>query len=229
MKKVVKLTVLLLIVAVSAQTYAQKFGVRAGVNFANMTIKDDNVTYSKDSKFNVGYNVGVTGEFDFNDNLGLVAGLIVNTKGSKYSTELKVGETKTVTSYKTNLLYLDIPVSLKGMYVINDGTQIYATFGPYLGIGLTGKNTAEVTISGSPIESLNGTKKDDTDIEWGSDADKLKRLDYGLRFGLGAEFSGFLVEASYKLGLADIDNIDLANHKVKHSVIGLSVGYNLGF
>ncbi len=161
--------------------------------------------------------VGLSAGIDFHENFGFEGELIFNTKGMKNSVEV-LGVTTTT---KTDLLYLDIPVSVKGMYTVAPSVQVYGKFGPYVGIGLTGKNKIEAE------SKLLGKKETKTDFKWGSEAGEMNRFDYGLQMGAGIEVGGFLIEGIYKFSLGDIDNMDLSN--TKHHVLAISVGYNLGF
>lgn len=209
MRNLSKVLILFFVVFISMQSFAQKFGVQAGVNLANMVSKDDAETYSDDFEMNLGFNAGVTFELSFSDFLGLEMGALVDTKGFKIS---ESGATA-----KINLLYADIPVLLKGGPTLG-AVKIFGAAGPYLGVGITGKYTFE----------FDGDKESE-DVVWGDgdDAD-LKRLDYGAKFGVGAEVKGFSIGAYYALGLANIavDNSD--GYKESHRVVSFSVGYKFG-
>lgn len=62
MKNIIKLLLLILICFLSFLTYAQTFGVRGGLNLANMTAKDDDDTYSDEFEMNPGFHIGGTVE-----------------------------------------------------------------------------------------------------------------------------------------------------------------------
>jgi len=75
---------------VSTQMFAQRIGVQAGVNLANMLDKDDDGTYSDEYKMLLGFNGGVTFEMGFGDLISLEAGLLADTKGFKMTEDLWV-------------------------------------------------------------------------------------------------------------------------------------------
>ncbi len=215
MKKVLKTVVVLAVLIITTNANAQRFGIRGGVNFSNMSTKLNNSSkfVQDDREFLIGYNVGLTAEIDFHENFGFETGLIFNSKGLKYAEE--VAGIKTEISRR--LHYLDIPVLAKGMYNFS-GVEVFGKFGPYVGIGLVGKD--KVT-----NKKLNIDKSIDT--KWGDDPMEMNRLDYGLQMGLGTEIGGFIVEGIYKFSLGDIDNAETTT--TKNHVLALSVGYNLGF
>jgi len=97
----------------------------------------------------------------------------------------------TEVSMKANLLFLDVPVLLKVGPSVGPA-KLFVAAGPYVGFGLTGKIKAEAD-----------GEEESEDIEWGSDpeTDMLKRLDFGAKFGLGAEVMNFTFGAYYSLVL----------------------------
>ena len=90
-------------------------------------------------------------------------------------------------------------------------------FGPYVGIGLSGKMKGEVSIDGE-------TTSQEIDIEWGSDIDSdFKRMDFGLIVGTGVELNSIQIGLNYSLGLANI--LPQNNVKFRNRVLGISFGY----
>ncbi len=216
-----KILMRLLIVAVmfcfAAESYAQTYGVKAGLNLSNMLMKDDDETYSDDFKMVPGFHVGPTAEFPLTDAISFETGLLLSTKGFKINEEEGGAEFKT----NINLLYLDLPLTAKATYDLN-GTKIFGTFGPYIGMGLTGKYKYEMSYEGE-------SESDSESVEWGSDEDSdFKRLDYGLTIGAGVEVKSFIVGVSYGLGLANIAAETEGDYKVNNRVLGISVGYKFG-
>ncbi len=222
MKNLVKLFVVVIAFTMTTELFAQNFGVKAGLNLSNMLVKDDNDTYSDDFKMNPGFHVGATAEFPFSDMLSFETGLLLSTKGYKVSEEETfMGETIKMEG-KLNLLYLDIPLTAKAFFDIGSA-KIYGVFGPYLGMGLSGKSKYEATYGGE-------TEKGEYDIEWGSDEDEsdFKRLDFGLTMGAGVEIKSVQIGLSYGLGLANISPYTDGGVKISNRVLGLSVGYKFG-
>jgi hypothetical protein len=215
LKNYLSLIVLLLITSAS---YAQLFGVKAGVNFSTMLLKDDDGNYSDDFKMNPGFHVGVTNEFPLTEMFSFETGLILSTKGFRIN---QVVETPlglvTETKARMNLLYLDIPFTAKAYFDIGS-TKIYGVFGPYIGVGLSGKGKYEITEEG---ETSIGENK----ISWGSEESDYKRLDYGLTAGSGVEIKSIQIGLFYSLGLANISNQSVNGSKFSNRILGISVGY----
>ncbi len=211
-----KLTKILMVVALatfSFQSFAQTFGVKAGLNMSNTSkIYDDD-----DSKMLMGFHVGATAEIEVADAFSVETGLILSTKGEKNDYENAAGKDVTV---KTVPMYLEIPIN--GKYGIDlGGKKLYFAAGPYLAFGIGGK-----------YKSDGESEK----IDWGNDEEKddMKRLDFGLNIGAGVEFGAIGIGVQYGLGLTsvmpkseELDNNDDYKYP-KNRVIGISVSYKLG-
>ncbi|WP_430931188.1 porin family protein [Saccharicrinis sp. 156] len=220
-----KATTLLLVTAISLlsfQTYAQTFGIKGGLNLSNVLAKDDDDTYSDDFKMNPGFHIGPTVEFPLNEMVSFESGLLLSTKGFKSSEkETDMGDTWEY-EVKLNAVYIDIPLTAKTTFDVG-GAKIYGIFGPYVGIGLSGKEKEEYTQDGE-------TETYEADIEWGNDEDEdhLKRLDYGLTAGAGIIVNNIQLGLSYDLGLANISAYTGDGTKIKNKVLRFSVGYMFG-
>ena len=192
--------------------------VKGGLNLSNMLIKDDDGTRREDTKNKTGFNFGITAEFPISKTVDFETGLLLSTKGFRIS-DKKINNGITYEDKgSVNLLYIDIPLTAKTYY--NIGTsRIYGVFGPYLGVGLSGKSKSESV-------SINGTESDEQDVNWGSgDSDDIKRLDFGLTVGAGMEMNSVLIGLSYNLGLANISGVKDHVQKINNKVLGLSIGY----
>lgn len=208
----------ILISLLCIQSYGQSYGIKAGLNLANFLDKDDDDTYSDDYKMNMGFHVGGTLDYPLTDLLSLETGLLLTTKGMKIEEEF-LGANITA---KLNLFYLDIPITLKAGYDLG-GAKIYGVIGPYVGMGLSGKIKTEVEYQGD-------TETETEDIVWGNDEaeDDLKRLDFGLTFGAGAEINVIQIGASYDFGLMNTSPYTENGYKTNNRVLKFSVGYRFG-
>ena len=203
----------------SLSASAQTFGLKGGLNLSNMLEKDDDATYSNDYKMNLGFHVGATIDVPFNDFLSFESGLLFTTRGMNFEEEiLDFG-----ISAKANLYYLDIPLTLKASHKLGEELKMYGTFGPYVGIGLSGK--IKVTAEYQGVKET-----EEIDVEWGNDEneDDLKRLDMGLTFGAGVEFKSFMIGISYDLGLSNIAAYQDFGTTSKNRVLKFSIGYRFG-
>ena len=222
MKNLLKLLIVVIGFTMTTESYAQTFGVKAGLNLSNMLVEDDDDTYSDDFKVNPGFHVGATAEFPITELFSFETGLLLSTKGVKASEEETfMGETVKYES-KLNLIYLDIPLTAKASFDLG-GARIYGVFGPYIGMGLSGKSKFEITAMGE-------TETEEEDIKLGSDEDEddVKRLDFGLTMGAGVEISSIQIGLSYGLGLANISPYTDGGSKISNRVLGISVGYKFG-
>ena len=195
MKNLVKLLVVVFITMLTSESFAQNYGIKAGLNLSNILMKAGGDTWSDDFKMNPGFHLGPTAEFPISEVFSFETALLLSTKGFRINEkETYQNETFEYKS-KCNLLYLEFPLTAKASFNVGEKTSIYGVFGPYLGIGLTGKTVSEDIYNGEKH-----TEKED--IKWGSDEenDFLKRLDYGLAFGAGVEFNSFQFVLRFGIG-----------------------------
>lgn len=207
MKKTVSLIAILLIVALSTQTYAQ-ITLKAGLNMANVSSKYGGES-DDDSKSKMGFHVGATLDLPLPGPLSLETGALISTKGQKYDED----------GYKSsaNIMYLDIPIHAKLSFGLG-GIKAFAFAGPYIGMGLSGKYKWE----------LDGESGDES-LEFGSDEEEsdLKRIDYGLDVGAGVQFGKIQVGVTYGLGLSNLTPGGDSDNFSKNRNIMIGIGYKL--
>ena len=197
MKKTMMVLLLSLLVGGST-LFAQGLGLRAGLNFQNLT--GDGF---EDGKMAPRFNIGVDYEIAVAPDFYFAPGLLFATKGSKYEI---LGE-----DIQIGLNYLEVPLNLVYKPVLGDGNLIVA-FGPYVGYGLGGKAKSD---------------EGDTDIEMGSEEEgshyNYKAFDMGANLSFGYMFgAGLSLQFNTQLGLVNISHGDDA---VKNTGFGLSLGY----
>jgi hypothetical protein len=223
MKYLVKIFVVVIAFTMATgELFAQNFVLKGGLNLSTMLIKDVDETYSNDFTMNPGFHVGAMAEFPLSEIFSFETGLLLSSKGYKISEEeTQMGETYKY-EQKLNLLYLDIPLTAKATVDLG-GAKIYGVFGPYVGMGLSGKERYEETFDGE-------TETEEFDIVWGSDKQKsdFKSLDYGVTAGAGIEINSIQIGLTYALGLANISPNTDGSFKVNNQVLALSVGYKFG-
>ena len=233
MKNLIGSFLILFILTIGTQqAFSQmKFGVKGGANFATVMQKFDDSDFEETTKMRVLYSLGAVVDFSLADAISVQPGLLFSAKG--YSVDVK--EDYEADGYdRFTASYLEIPVNI--VYKMK-AFQIYA--GPYVGIGIFGKNKWDLDWGGGITES------GETDIKFvgkevspedfmDEDAISVKRLDYGVNFGLGYEVGPIVVNAGYSMGLAnltpDITDVEFNpdDYKVSHRVISLSVSYFFG-
>lgn len=106
MKKTILVTVLLLAISSTMQAQLVKFGIKAGLNYANQTGSDITINgsnYNKDAI--TSYHAGLVAEIKLTDGFSVQPELLYSTQGASYE---NAGE-----EFKNELGYLSIPVLAK--------------------------------------------------------------------------------------------------------------------
>lgn len=170
-----------------------KWDAKFGMNFSNMTKIDE-------SKALPGFTLGVGMDYGFNENWSLQSGLMISSKGFKF----KEGDWKD----KYRPIYLDIPILAAYKFNISDNTKFVINAGPYLAIGLGGKNK----------------ETDEEDIKlFDKDGYDWKRFDLGIQYGIGLELSDrYLINLTGQNGfISPVDGGD----DPKNMSFTIGVGY----
>lgn len=212
------ITLCILLICNSAS--AQITGVRGGINIANLLDKDNDYVYSDEYSSRIGINLGLTLAIPISDNLHFETGAFYANKGFIYDFEEIYDYSLFEMNVKVKTQHIDIPLTLKSIYKLGK-QQIYITYGLYAGIGVSGKMEISAKYRGdSESESVN--------ILWGSDdQDDFRGFDFGLIGGAGVNLSGFVLEARYELGLANIAPNDDNGAVYRNRVITVMIGFPL--
>lgn len=201
MKNLFRILTVLLILTTGNGAYAQRVGLMLGLNLSNLSIKNDDINFSKenDFKMNPGIHLAVTIDVPLYKFLSFEGGILGTTKGYKCKYDLGPASVK-VNEY---LFYLDFPLMIKGTLDL-EAVKLYAEAGPYLGVGLYGINITYTNIPGLDEDTTSHT------IEWGSGSgNDRKRFDMGLTFGGGVEIGAvpIFLNLSYDLGLVNMSAV----------------------
>ena len=213
-------------------TNAQKSSaiLKGGVNLANVSITDNGRI--DDAKTLTSFHVGIIGNISLADFIALQPGVLVTGKGSKTQN----GDPSDETYFKatSNPIYIEIPFNVVLKAPIGADTKFFAGAGPYLGIGVAGKNKTDGKIFGTGFSSeknIQWSDDDPTTLDYdeGAGFGIMKRFDYGLNGTAGIETRNILLSVNYGLGLAKLqsgsDSNDDDNNK--HRVLSFSVGFKL--
>ena len=169
------------------------FGGRIGINSATVDIEDPSgLSVQPNSRVGLDIaavvNVGVTEAFSIQPELHFIQ------KGFKLKLDFFGDEEET----NTNLNYLEIPVLAKYAFG-SESIQGFILGGPALGFGLSGKTKFK-----------SSGQEDKEDVNFGSNEDELKTVDFGLAIGGGlgipASTGLFFIDVRYLLGLANLSN-----------------------
>ena len=180
------------------------------------------------------WKVGVTAMVPISETISFMPQLNVLSKGNKYDasgSEEIFGETFSYDVKATSKFsYLELPLNFVYNHSLTSGS-FFIGAGPSISYGLGGDIDAEysVTIDNeteSGSESANvkfdGKKSDEAD----DDKYHLKALEFGANFLAGYRFNnGLFIQATYNLGLNDIDPND--DSKLKNRYFGIGIGFFL--
>jgi Outer membrane protein beta-barrel domain len=224
-----KLSVLLFLSVISFSVQAQI--IRAGVNAATISITNDGDV--DENKILGSFQVGFIGDFKLTSFLYLQPGVLFTGKGSKTES----GKTSEATYYRatSNPYYAEIPVNIVFKTPNQKkGVRFFAGAGPYLGIGVAGRNKVEGKFLGVAFKSEEDIEfsKDDpgtVDYEEGAGFGIMKRFDYGVNLTTGIETKHAVIGLGYGHGLAKLQSgsNSSADDKNKHRVLSLTVGIRL--
>lgn len=202
--------------------------IKAGFNAANISITNDGDV----DKANVlgSFQAGITGDIKIAPGLYFQPGLLFTGKGSKTQS----GTPADANYYRatSNPLYIEVPVNF--VFKTAGPVRFFAGAGPYLAVGIAGKNKVEGKFLGVGFNSEENIKWSNDDpatlgYEEGAGYGILKRFDYGVNALAGVEFSTMQIAAGYGFGLAKLQSgsNSSADDKNKHRVFSLTVGFRL--
>jgi len=178
------------VAAVPANAQAGRFGINAGVNFANINGKDVEGT-----KLKTGFQAGVTYDIGLADEFVLQPGVSYVQNGTKLD----------AFNSKLHLNYIQVPVTFQYQPALGTGNLLLGV-GPYVGFGV-GK------VKGSLFDDKVSSKSD-----W--DDAGLKKVDAGGKLLVGYQLGmGLSFNLNANLGLANLsDDKDAKFHNTSFGV-----------
>ena len=186
-------------IAMSSLTFAQQFGIKAGMNVSS--ISNDGWD---DSKAKVGFYGGLFMNAPLAESFSIQPEILYNNLGSK--TERTVAGTKY--SSTLNLDYIAVPV----MFQYNATPQFYLEAGPEFGFLVNASSKATA-----------GNNSNITNI----DTDSFNKFNMGIGLGAGFNITNKLgINARYVAGLNDVTDNDKwgsdASNKNNNFQVGLA-------
>lgn len=197
------------------------FGLRAGVNFQNITGKDANGNKLENDLL-TGFNIGINAEIPVAPQFYIQPGVLYTIKGAK-SKDVILGQEITGT---LTIAYVEVPVNFIFRPLLGTG-HLLLGFGPYVAFGVDGK--AKYEGGGSSVSEDIVFKKDVK----ASDADNvvyIKPMDAGANMLLGYEFANKVsFQLNAQLGLTEInptyEGSSNGQSSQKNTGFGFSIGY----
>lgn len=194
MKKKLALVVLLALALALPAAASQKsvaFGIKGGIDYANLDYNSD----SGDPENLLGFGGGITLSTMIQPSVGIDLDFLYIGKGAKQEYRSGSSTESDVFTFETKLDYLVISPLLR-LSPGRSGAGIYFLGGPEIGYLINATSTS----------SRNGSEDLESDL-----SDDFKDLDIGLSFGFGFQSApvnapGLFIESRYALGLTDVDN-----------------------
>ena len=223
--------VLVIIALISFSTQAQTpyAIVRGGVNLANVSVTDNGRV--EDANMLATFQAGIIGDFHLVSILHFQTGLLYTGKGTKAQS----GTEGSANWYKatSNPYYIEMPLN----FIVKTPTgpvKFFGGAGPYLAIGVAGKNKVEGAFFGTSFKSeksIEWSSDDPTTLnsEEGSGFGIMKRFDYGLNGTVGIEGHSAVLSVNYGLGLAKLQSGTNSgeDNNNKHRVLSFTLGFKL--
>jgi len=228
MKKVFFLALSFIYLAANAQK--SRAILRGGLNLANVSITDNGRI--DDANTLTSFQAGIIGDINLAGFVSLQPGILITGKGTK----TQDGSPSDANYFKatTNPIYLEVPLNLVFKGPIGPDTKFFAGAGPYLAIGIAGKNKTEGKFLGTSFSSeknIEWSNDDPTTLNYeeGAGFGIMKRFDYGLNGTAGFETKNAVFSVNYGLGLAKLQSGSNSSEddKNKHRVLSFTIGFKL--
>ena len=228
-RKLILFSIASFLILVNTNAQRSSIILRGGLNLANVSISESGRV--DDAKTLTSFQAGFIGDFRLGQFVSLQPGLLVSGKGSKTQS----GETSDANYFKatTNPIYLEVPLNLVFKFGANDGPNFFAGAGPYVAIGIAGKNKIEGKFLGTSFSSEDDIVWSDDDpttlnYEEGAGFGIMKRFDYGLNGTAGIDLKKAVISVNYGLGLAKLQSgSDNEEDNNKHRVLSFTIGFKL--
>lgn len=182
-----KLLLTFVLAMVASVGFSQlRWDVKLGLNFSNMT--------QWDVKALPGFTLGAGMDYEFNESWAFQPGLMFTSRGYKNG------------GWKVRPVYMDIPILAAYKITLTENARFVINAGPYVAIGLGGKN-----------------KHDGYESKV---FDSWKRGDFGFQWGVGFELSDhYLVNFAAQHGFISPLELDGPTDHPKNMNFSIGVGY----
>lgn len=182
------------------------FGIEAGYNLSNYTIKSKGNMVPTDMRY--GGRIGILSDMALTDNLYFQPGIYYVSNG------YKMNITNGYHSYRINTIEIPLNIEYKiGMLGTN---RVFLGAGPYVGLNKDGNLLVHTNITDSRRDLMLGAKK-------GND---FKALDLGAGVNVGFQLTaGLFARLRGQMGIANLDPMGSKDSYVRNYSFSFSVGY----
>ena len=190
-------------IAMSSLTFAQQFGVKAGMNVSSLS-SDASLS---DQKSKIGFNAGVFMNAPLAENFSIQPELIYSQMGDKGTTTILGTEYSSARNHD----YITLPV----MFQYNATPSFYLEAGPEFGLLVSAKNKLKNESNGNTLAESSNYKDD------------LNGFNVGVGLGAGYYFTPNVgLTARYVAGLTDIaKDRPSGSDSVKNNVFQVGLAY----
>lgn len=215
---------------IAARAQESEFYIKGGLNIANVSVGSNGSI--DDAKAIASFHAGLMADLPLNKFLAVQPALLFTGKGSKTQS----GSSSDPNYFKATSrpYYIELPVNLVVKLPLqSDGSAFFAGAGPYVAMGVAGKNKVEGKIFGvsfSNEKSIDFSNDDPTTgTEEGAGLGIIRRFDYGLNATAGLILNNVMVSVNYGYGLAKLQSgaDNGTDNDNKHRVLSLSLGFRL--
>lgn len=189
-------------IAMSSLTFAQQFGIKAGMNVSSLSSEEG----LENQKSKIGFNAGLFMNAPLAANFSIQPELIYTQYGDKYNANV-LGNNY---SFTRNLDYIALPV----MFQYNATPSFYLEAGPEFGLLVSAKNKLTNQDTNNVIDESRNYKDD------------LNSFNFGLGLGAGYYFTPNIgLTARYVAGFTDIAKDRPTGSSVKNNAFQVGLAY----
>ncbi len=218
-KNLIKLIVFLGVFVFSFPAFSMKIGLMSGMNASGSRISGDSSINAENWTGLSRGSFGVLFRFDISQRLTLQPEIFYVMNGIKRIETVPIGFMQSITVlHMWRFHYIKSPVLLRFKFAPKNELYPVVFTGPYFAYLINNKWKHEYLSGGEIPDTWNET-------------DTLKRFDYGIVFGAGAEFrqkAGTIIfEVRYTIGLPNVaSNTNAKYTDIKNSSFALQVGFS---
>ena len=204
--------------------------LKGGLNVANVSTSSSGQV--EDAKSLTSFHAGALADISLSKIIYLQPGILFTGKGTK----VQNGSQADANYYRatSNPYYIEVPANLVFKLPLGERSKVFFGAGPYMAIGVAGKNKVEGRYLGMNFDVENDIEFSDDDpttfnFEEGAGFGVLRRFDYGLNGLAGLEFQKILLSVGYGHGLSklqsgsDASSDDLNKHRVWSFSLGVKL------
>lgn len=188
MKKFFSIFTFAILAVATSSAQSIRYGITGAMNVSSYAVEIGGISYNPESRlgFNAGFRMELDAPFIYQGFYFDMEALLSSRGATIESIDEENYVSNTLRPY-----YLEIPIHIGYRYDVGKNLGVFASFGPYFGVGLFGTN-----------KLLYGTQSSKPDT-FGSNG--VKRCDFGLGLRGGVELFGhYRLFMGYDWGLIDI-------------------------